>query len=108
MRSLSPFIIFLVLTLIHEGFGGSEHKYGKGLNVLKMESDKLYYDSKVINDLFMHPEVKNRKAVIISIVGVFRKGKSFFLDYCLRYLYTNVRLKKSESRYEIKLIFFAV
>ena len=43
-----------------------------------------------INKMLNHSKVKDRKIVVFSIVGGFRKGKSFFLDYCLRYLYANV------------------
>lgn len=68
-----------------------KHPYGKPVNILNISDDGVSeIDSNAIDSLFSHPELKNRKAVIVTIVGDFRKGKSYFLNYCLRYLYGNV------------------
>ncbi len=47
-------------------------------------------DDLSFRQILLHPLVKNRKIVSVSIVGAFRKGKSFLLDYMLRYLYFTV------------------
>lgn len=49
---------------------------------------KINFD--VIGNILLHDKVKNRKIVVLSIIGEYRKGKSFFLGYCLRFLYANV------------------
>lgn len=68
-----------------------DHPYGKAVNVLKFgEANQVIVDEAALTKMFMHGEVKNRKVVVFSIIGAFRKGKSFFLDYCLRFLYANV------------------
>lgn len=64
--------------------------YGEPLNVIKFVNSTIEFDKAKLESLLLHPEVKNRKVVVLSIVGAFRKGKSFFLDYCLRFLYGNV------------------
>ena len=65
--------------------------YGEPLNIVKFnDSNSLEFNKAQLDGLLLHPEVKNRKIVVLSIVGAFRKGKSFFLDYCLRFLYSNV------------------
>jgi len=67
------------------------HPHGIPENILRFsEDDSVIYDEELIRTLFEHPDVKNRKIVALSIIGVYRKGKSFFLDYCLRFLYGNV------------------
>jgi Guanylate-binding protein, N-terminal domain len=43
-----------------------------------------------IEQLFMGPLVYDRDVVVVSIAGAFRKGKSFLMNYMLRYLYANV------------------
>lgn len=58
-----------------------------------MNSDingKIIVDFEKLDEILLHPEVKDRKIVVVSIVGAFRKGKSFLMDYCLRYMYGNV------------------
>lgn len=67
------------------------HPYGTPFNIMSINNNasiQVDYDS--VDKLFLHPEVANRKIVVISIVGALRKGKSFFLDYCLRFMYANV------------------
>lgn len=66
--------------------------YGEPLSVMKFANSSLEFDKAKLDSLLLHPEVKDRKVVVLSIVGAFRKGKSFFLDYCLRFLYGNVSL----------------
>lgn len=56
------------------------------------ENEEVIIDVQSLNDTFMHPEVKDRKIVAISIIGAFRKGKSFLMDYALRYMYANVSM----------------
>ena len=71
-----------------------KHQYGNPSNILGFEQvgngTKVIVDNNALDRIFLHPEVKNRKVVIVSIVGAFRKGKSFFMDYCLRFMYANV------------------
>ena len=72
----------------------NKHRYGKPLQILefvKNGSDtKAVVDDNSLDKMLLHPEVKDRKIVVISIIGALRKGKSFYLSYCLRYLYANV------------------
>lgn len=65
--------------------------FGKPLKVFEFSSNENdNFDLDEIEKFFNNPKIKQRKVVILSIVGAFRRGKSFFLDYCLRYLYANV------------------
>lgn len=81
-------IICISAGFVHFGLSiDAHHPYRKPLYVFNIGSE---YDSSVWNSTLLHPEVQYRKVVVVSIVGAFRSGKSFFLDYCLRYLYANV------------------
>lgn len=65
--------------------------YGEPLSIIKFNDTKtLDFNKAELDRLLLHPDVRNRKVAVLSIVGAFRKGKSYFLDYCLRYLYGNV------------------
>ena len=71
----------------------SEHPYGKSKGVLKFsKDDKVLIDMSPLIKMLKHPKVQNRKIVAFSIIGAYRKGKSFFLDYCLRFMYANVSI----------------
>ena len=52
--------------------------------------EKFEFSEKKFWTLLNDKQVVDRKISIISVVGAFRKGKSFLLDYFLRYLYANV------------------
>lgn len=69
----------------------SSHKHGKPLNTvyLKSKDNAMTIDYDVIDQLLTQPEVKDRKIVVVTIVGD-QKDKSFFLDYCVRFMYANV------------------
>ena len=73
------------------------HAFGKSVNILKFNDvNEISIDKPELDQIFHHPDVKDRKMVVVSIVGAFRKGKSFFLDYCLRYMYANVSKLKNK------------
>nr|CDS33517.2 atlastin 2 [Hymenolepis microstoma] len=42
-----------------------------------------------LSRILLDNRVKNKKVVVVSVVGTFRKGKSFLLDFFLRYMYSN-------------------
>lgn len=93
------FILILAiisLSIISLSSAHEQHPYGHSivfeLKENSIESANSNFDK--LKEIFGHPEVENRKVVVLSIIGAYRKGKSFFLDYCLRFLYANVRIKR--------------
>ncbi|CAO1444180.1 unnamed protein product [Diamesa hyperborea] len=70
----------------------SRHSYGAPVSVLNFNNEEKVVMNKLeLCKIFLHPEVEKRKVVIVSIVGPFRQGKSFFLNFCLRYMYANYK-----------------
>ena len=52
--------------------------------------EKIRFHKEELEKILMNEYVFDRKIVIISIIGAFRKGKSFMMDFFLRYMYANV------------------
>ncbi|XP_070497542.1 atlastin-2-like [Chironomus tepperi] len=68
------------------------HPHGNAENILRfVNNNKISVNNEQLKKLFDHPEVRDRKIVVFSIIGAYRKGKSFFLDYCLRFLYAHYK-----------------
>ena len=69
----------------------SAHHPGQPLQVVNVQEDHSFDIS--IDDLeavLLDPRVRDNKVVILSVAGAFRKGKSFLLNFCLRYLQAEV------------------
>ncbi|KAL7017429.1 hypothetical protein ACKWTF_010374 [Chironomus riparius] len=52
-------------------------------------NSKIEFNENTVRDLFFNPKLKDRQVIVFSIVGAFRKGKSFLMNYLLRYLYAH-------------------
>lgn len=67
-----------------------EHPYGSPKTLISFPDNKplVVYDDAIQS--LLHQELGDYKIAIYPIVGGFRMGKSFFLDYALRFLYANV------------------
>jgi len=67
------------------------HSIGEAVTVLDLTNEDNVCVNKIeLDKIFNNVEVINRKLVLLSLIGAFRGGKSFFLDYCLRFLYAHV------------------
>lgn len=58
--------------------------------VLAQEDHSFDLDMDALKEILYSEEVINRKVVVLSVAGAFRKGKSFLLDYLLRFLNNKV------------------
>ena len=47
-------------------------------------------DEEALEKILLDPRIRNKKVVVVSVAGAFRKGKSFLLDFFLRYLSAKV------------------
>ena len=63
-------------------------------------------DVKALKQVLLDPRVRDRHVVVLSIAGVQRLGKSFILNYLLRYLKSEVRGLQSVAHLHIYLFIY--
>lgn len=88
IRYLYKETIFFFVRIIAKK--SSEMEEGKALQIIKINKNGFKLDEELLDSVLNRPEIKDRKVVVISITGAFRKGKSFLLGFFLRYLYAEV------------------
>ncbi|KPJ17047.1 Atlastin [Papilio machaon] len=71
----------------------------RGLQIVSPKPDHTFeLDERSLTELLDSPDVRNRSVVLVAVAGAFRKGKSFLLDFFLRYLHhTYVLNSKDEN-----------
>ena len=58
--------------------------------VIATETHEFELDEEALESILLRDDVKDKKVAIVSVAGSFRKGKSFLLDFFLRYLSASV------------------
>lgn len=55
------------------------------------DNHEFSLDEEALERLLLQEHVRDLNVVVVSVAGAFRKGKSFLLDFMLRYMYNQVR-----------------
>ncbi len=62
----------------------------KPVQIIEFEDNaKVKFNKEVLEEILNQENVKDLPIVILSIVGAYRKGKSFLLSWVIRYLLAN-------------------
>ena len=70
---------------------GGERLKGRPVPVVVTTDEHTFeLDEDALNQILLSRAVRNKKVVVLSVAGAFRKGKSFLLDFFLRYLNAQV------------------
>lgn len=61
------------------------------VQIIKFQDDHQFeLDEEALESILLQDHVKDRHIVVVSVAGAFRKGKSFLLDFFLRYMRSKV------------------
>lgn len=61
------------------------------------EKHEFSLDEEALERILLQERVRDLHAVVLSVAGAFRKGKSFLLDFMLRYMYSQVSTTAQNS-----------
>ncbi|XP_037913388.1 atlastin isoform X2 [Hermetia illucens] len=74
-----------MMTLITSSSGTMQ---AEALQIVTTAEDHTFtLDEEKLTEVLLQNEIKDRIVCIVSVAGAFRKGKSFLLDFFLRYMY---------------------
>ncbi|XP_049878161.1 atlastin-like [Pectinophora gossypiella] len=66
---------------------------GRGIQVVTPGPEHTFQlDEEALTQLLLKEDIRDRSVVVISVAGAFRKGKSFLLDFFLRYMHHKYNL----------------
>ena len=58
--------------------------------VANEENHEFSLDEEALDRILLQEHIRDLNVVVVSVAGAFRKGKSFLLDFMLRYMYNQV------------------
>lgn len=68
--------------------------FGRGVQVLIPNEDHTFsLNVAEMEELFLNEAIKDKPAVVITIAGAYRKGKSFILNFFLRFMHQRYNLR---------------
>jgi atlastin len=71
---------------MNSSYGGSASD-AHPVQILDITSEHRFkLNEESLLSILNHPKARNKKVCVVSVAGAFRKGKSFLLDFFLRYL----------------------
>ncbi|XP_055590257.1 atlastin [Uranotaenia lowii] len=72
----------------------------KPVQVVETGDDHTFVlNEDALNEILLQEQVRDRTVVVVSVAGAFRKGKSFLLDFFLRYMYSKYERHQAASEW---------
>lgn len=61
------------------------------IQIVQANEHNFELNATALEEVLLQKHVKDLNVVVVSVAGAFRKGKSFLLDFMLRYMHNRVR-----------------
>uniref|UniRef100_A0A3B4EYQ1 GB1/RHD3-type G domain-containing protein n=1 Tax=Pundamilia nyererei TaxID=303518 RepID=A0A3B4EYQ1_9CICH len=68
-----------------------EKKVAGPIQIVQANEHNFELNATALEEVLLQKHVKDLNVVVVSVAGAFRKGKSFLLDFMLRYMHNRVR-----------------
>lgn len=89
--SLAPFVFFtIVFTFTFHTVWAVDYGSARAIQVVAPVNHSFHLELNELKGILEVDDIKNRHVVIVSVAGAFRKGKSFLMNFFLKYLYAQV------------------
>lgn len=81
------------MEIINDTADMDEPTQARPIQIVTTQDDHTFVlDEDTLTEVLLQDHIKDRFVVVVSVAGAFRKGKSFLLDFFLRYLYARVSI----------------
>lgn len=80
------------------GTRNSSADTGHAYNLISLENHIFQLHLGEFKRILENENIKDRYVVVVSIAGAFRKGKSFLMNFFLKYLYAQVTTDTNTTR----------
>jgi hypothetical protein len=77
---------------------------GEPIQIVEAGEHMFDLNEEALERILLNPAIQDKKVAVVSVAGAFRKGKSFLLDFFLRYL--NAKVSTGNGSYVIFPDFF--
>lgn len=84
-----------VLGFVGHQFAVADFQSAQPIQIVNPVKHSFQLQIDELKTILERPEIRNRHVVAVSIAGAFRQGKSFLLNFFLRFLYAQVILRRS-------------
>src|SRR6218665_2293229 len=72
---------------------------GTAVQVIVAENDRFVIKEEELGKILLDPRIKESHVIVVSIAGAYRTGKSFILNFFLRYLQSKVSVPCQSSQW---------
>lgn len=90
MLLVSIALVLCVIPLVYS----EENVVAKAIQIISPIDHAFQLEADELKRILETDDIKDRHITVVSVAGAFRKGKSFLMNFFLKYLYAQVKLIK--------------